>query len=258
MSINHDNLEEYRDADTYDSINGGFEIGGNFYMNLAREYGSPILEIACGTGRITVPMAEQGYDITGVDITQEMLEAARQKATQHGVSVKWVHGDARNLELQRTYRMIFTTGNSFQAFSDRHSQERLLLTVHKHLDSNGVFAFETRNPIMSQLSTSNGKEEDAGTYVNKEGRTVFVTERCLYDHRTQLEHYVTRRRWKTKSSAEEISDTRIAIRYVFPQELEALLHYNGFYMEQMYGNFDLSPFQSDSPLMVCVCRKRPI
>jgi len=255
--INHDNLEEYRDAETYDLANGGFEIGGNFYLDLARQYGGPILEIACGTGRITIPMAEQGYDIMGVDITHEMLEAAKQKALHVGISAEWIHADARHIELKRKYRMIFIAGNSFQAFLDRESQESLLGTVHKHLDDGGVFAFETRNPIMSLLSSRNGTEEDVGSYVGKEGRQVIVTEQCWYEHETQLEHFVTRRRWKTESGVEESTDTRIAIRYVFPQEIESLLYYNKFYLEEMYGNFDLSPFQWNSPLMVCICSKRP-
>jgi 2-polyprenyl-3-methyl-5-hydroxy-6-metoxy-1,4-benzoquinol methylase len=74
--IDHDNLEEYRDAEIYDAMNGGFEIGGRFYLDLALECGNPILELACGTGRLTIPLAEQGFNITGVDITPERINPA--------------------------------------------------------------------------------------------------------------------------------------------------------------------------------------
>lgn len=254
--INHDNLDEYRDAELYDAVNGGHEIGGKFYFDLAREYGSPILEIACGTGRLTIPLAKEGYEITGVDLTQEMLTVAKKKAEQIGVAVDWVHTDARYLELGRKFRMVFTSGNSFQAFLDRESQEQLLETVHKHLDKQGVFAFETRNPVLSFLCAGSDTQEDAGSFIDKNGNQVSVAERRWYEHETQLEHYVTCRRWQGKLGVEQTMETKISIRYVFPQELEALLYYNGFDIVNLYGDFDLSPFQSDSPSMVCVCRKR--
>lgn len=168
-------------------------------------------------------MAERGYDITGVDITPEMLEAAKQKASDRGLSVNWVHADARHLELGRKYRMIFTTGNAFQAFLDRESQEGLLRTVHRHLDEDGVFAFETRNPVLSLLSDDKRTVQELSPFLDKDGKRVTVTRQRSYDHKSQLEHYVvTYRRWKNEFDVDETLVNRIAIRYVFPQELEAL------------------------------------
>jgi ubiquinone/menaquinone biosynthesis C-methylase UbiE len=254
--IDHDNLEEYRDAEIYDAMNGGFEIGGRFYLDLALECGNPILELACGTGRLTIPLAEQGFNITGVDITPEMLARARQKAQERGVSVTWVQGDARSVRLERKFRMIFMSGNSFQAFLDRQSQEDLLRTVHRHLHPDGLFAFETRNPILSSLYSGNGVEEETGAFVDKRGNRVTVSERRWYEHEKQLEHYITCYRWRDGLGSVVTRETRISIRYVFPQELRTLLHYNGFELTHLFGDFDLTEFRADSPLMVCVCRKR--
>jgi 2-polyprenyl-3-methyl-5-hydroxy-6-metoxy-1,4-benzoquinol methylase len=252
--LDYDNLQGYRDADTYDLLNDLNETEWKFYSDLADQQGGPILDVACGTGRFTVPLAERGFDITGIDITPEMLEAAKQKAERQGVFVNWVHADARQFEIGRKFRFIFTTGNSFQHFLDRESVDGLLRTIHRHLDENGVFAFETRNPVLSLLSADSNIEENAGSWVDKDGYYCSSTYRRSYDHKTQLEHYVFNdRRWKDES---DISETvqPFALRYFFPQELESVLYYNGFKLEEMYGSFDLSPFQANSRLMVCICR----
>lgn len=255
--IDFDNLEGYRDAEAYDQLNDLDEMEYKFFTDLAQQCGEPILDIACGTGRLTIPLAKLGYDTTGVDITIEMLEFAKRKASDQNVSINWVHADARNFDLTRNFSMIYTTGNSFQHFLDRESQEGLLQTVHRHLNQDGLFAFETRNPVLSRLIADQNVKKDAGTYIDKDGYQVSSTYRRTYDHRNQLELYTfTNRQRKDETNFVETIEP-FTIRYVFPQELESLLYYNGFTLEKLYGNFDLSPFQADSPLMVCICRKRP-
>lgn len=254
--LDFDNLEGYRDPYTYDQLNDLDEIESKFYFDLANQQGGSILDVACGTGRFTIPLAERGFDMTGLDITPEMLEFAKQKAERLSLSINWVHADARKFELSRKYRFIFTTGNSFQHFLDRVSVDELLGSVHRHLDDDGVFAFETRNPTISVLAADEDIEKDAGSWTDHEGYHCSSTYRRSYDHKSQLEHYIfTNRRWKDVSNVVETVEP-FAIRYFFPQELESLLYYNGFLLEEIYGNFDKSPFQADSPLMVCVCRKR--
>lgn len=255
--LDFDNLKGYRDAYTYDLLNGLGEIESKFYFDLANQQGGQILDVACGTGRLTIPLAERGFDITGLDITPEMLELAKQKAERLNISINWIHADARQFELSRKYRFIFITGNSFQHFLDRESVDGFLGSVHKHLDEEGVLAFETRNPSISVLAVNEDVEKDyAESWLDNEGYHCSSTYRRSYDHKSHLEHYIfTNRRWKHESNVMETVEPFV-LRYFFPQELESLLYYNGFVLEKMYGKFDKSPFQADSPLMVCICRKR--
>lgn len=254
--LDFDNLNGYQDAETYDLLNDLEEIEKKFFLDLAQKQGSPILDIACGTGRMTLPLAELGFDMTGLDLTSEMLKLAKQKAELLNLSVDWVHGDARNFMLDRKYRFIFTTGNSFQHFLDRASVEGFLQSVYNHLDDDGILAFETRNPTISVLNSNDNLELDAGSWIDQHGYNCNSTYRRSYDHQSQLEHYLfTNRRWKEKSDVEETIEPFV-IRYFFPQELESLLYYSGFELIEMYGNFDKSPFNAESVLMVCVCRKR--
>ncbi|HEY6543093.1 MAG TPA: class I SAM-dependent methyltransferase [Ktedonobacteraceae bacterium] len=100
--IDHDNLEEFRDAQIYDLQDEGYEADYVLTEQWARALGGPLLDLACGTGR----MAALGYQVTGVDITPEMIARARQKAAQQGISIEWVEADARAFYLQKQFPFI--------------------------------------------------------------------------------------------------------------------------------------------------------
>ena len=113
LIINHDNLEEFADPANYD-IEDSSDTGVAFYGNLAQETGGPVLELACGTGRVSIPIARLGFAVTGLDIVPGML--ARARAKSEGLDTRWLEGDARDFNLSETFRLIFLTGNAFQAF----------------------------------------------------------------------------------------------------------------------------------------------
>ncbi len=241
-----ENLEEYQNPAEYDCENGGYGPAGPFYEALARESGGPVLELACGTGRIAIPLARLGFDVTGLDIVPGMIEQARAKSA--GLRIEWVVGDCCDFRLDRRFGLAFMTGHAFQHFLDRSSQEAMLARVREHLAPGGIFAFETRNPRLAELH-ANYDEEPWHTFKGPDGQLVEVSGFQSYDHASQIQTYTTHRR-----SGGEVRTTRIQLRYTWPQELEALLHYNGFIIEQMYGNWDRSPVTAESVELICVCR----
>lgn len=263
--IDHDNLEEFADPINYD-IEDSSDTGVAFYIELARETGGPALEIACGTGRVCIPIARQGFDVTGLDVVPGMLAQARSKSV--GLHVRWVEGDARTFDLGEQFRLIFLTGNAFQAFLTRADQEALLERVRAHLSDDGLFAFETRNPRWASSETreddfeglfanleTREDENHYQTYTDARGYEVRVSRTQVYDHVAQVLHWTTCRRWR-KDGREQTKVTRIAVRYTFPQELDALLHYNGFDIVRQYGNWNHEPLTAASPGIISVCRKR--
>ena len=259
--IEHDNLEEFSDPANYD-MEDPSDTGFAFYAGLAQETGGPVLEIACGTGRVSIPIARRGFAVTGVDIVPGMIAQARRKSA--GPSTRWIVGDARTFDLGEQFRLIFLTGNAFQAFLTNADQESLLQRVHAHLHDEGLFAFETRNPLFSHSQTPEGlfvpletkeEEEDWPSFIDTSGREVGVSRTCVYDHVAQILHWTTYRRW-TEGEVEQTKVTRIALRYTFPQELAALLTYNGFSIVQQYGDWNLEPLSADSPSIISVCCKR--
>ena len=268
--IDHDNLEEFSDPINYD-IEDPSDTGVAFYSALAQETGGPVLEIACGTGRVSIPIARKGFAVTGLDILPGMLEQARRKSA--GLPTRWVEGDARAFDLGEQFRLIFLTGNAFQAFLTLKDQEALLERVRAHLHTGGLFAFETRNPRWRQrtdagqealmepgegffaLLETRDQEENFKTYTDSNGHQVRVSGTQVYDPIAQILHCTGYRRWR-EGDQEQTKVTRIALRYTFPQELAALLHYNGFTILRQYGDWNLEPLTAASPSIISVCRKR--
>ena len=272
MVIDHDNLEEFADADTYD-VEDDSDTGVAFYGALARETGGPVLEIACGTGRVSLPIARQGFAVTGLDIVPGMLARAREKSA--GLPTRWVEGDARAFDLGERFRLVFLTGNAFQLFLTNADQEALLARVRAHLHDDGLFAFETRNPRWAGMTladqraptarTPNGElfafletcaeEAHWRTYTDNQGREVRLTKTQVYDPIAQILHWTTYRH--TGAGAEErTAFTRIALRFTFPQELAALLRYNGFTILRQYGDWNHEPLTVAGRSIIVVCRKR--
>jgi SAM-dependent methyltransferase len=259
--LDHTNLEEFSDPIDYDLEDPG-ATGVAFYRALAHETGGPVLEIACGTGRVTIPIAQEGIPVTGLDIVAGMIERARSKAV--GLPARWVVGDARTFALAEDFRLIFLTGNAFQAFVTNADQEALLQRVQAHLHDQGVFAFETRNPLLPDveppaglfvtLDTHTGEEAGA-SFINAEGHEVRVSRTRRYDHVTQVVHLTSYKRWNDGTQG-RIRVARTALRYTFPQELAALLYYNGFTITRQYGDWNEEPLSAASPSIISVCRKR--
>ena len=121
--IDHDNLDAFTDAEAYD-LADPTDTGGAFYRALAQEAGGSVLEIGCGTGRVTIPIAELGFPVTGLDIVPGMIERARRKSA--GLPAKWVVGDGRSFHLDERFHLIFLTGNVFQFFLTNTDQAALL------------------------------------------------------------------------------------------------------------------------------------
>jgi hypothetical protein len=173
-----------------------------------------------------------------------------------------VEGDARTFDLQEQFRFIFLTGNAFQAFVTNAEQAALLQRVGAHLHPDGLFAFETRNPLFSTARTRDGRfplletrNEDRLAFTNANGHEVRASTMQVYDHVAQVLHLTDSERWHD-GKEEHTKMTRIALRYTFPQELVALLHCNGFAVLRQYGDWNEEPLTAASPSIISVCRKR--
>lgn len=252
FTIEEDYLGEFFDPVNYDLEVGGDHPSHQFYADLAKQVGGNVLEVACGTGLVTIPLAQQGIPITGLDIVPAMLAHAKLKSERLGLPVRWFEGDARNFDLGEKFDFIYITGNAFQAFLNNSDQQALLQNIRERLAKDGVFAFETRNPDWKELTT-NLNEEEWMTYTNDKGYQVRIMETREYDHAAQVLTYHLFRRWQ-EGGKEKERVTRIAIRYTFPQELKALLEHHGFRILEQFGDWDKSPFGRESPSIISVCR----
>ena len=252
--IDHDNLEEFRDPQTYDLVDEGYYDDYPLTEQWARVLGGPLLDLACGTGRMALRLAALGYQVTGVDITPEMIARARQKAAKQGLSIDWVVGDVRAFRLQKQFSFIYMLENVFQFFLTRADQEAMLARVREHLLPQGCFLFETRNPNPRNLLV--GRRPEGEEFTLPDGGHLLITEKHYYDPMTQIQHYTRLFTFLHPGGQREEKTLRTDLRYVFPQEMEALLFYNGFQIRTCYGNWQQEPLTATSPAMIYVCQRR--
>jgi SAM-dependent methyltransferase len=252
--IEHDSLEEFRDPQTYDLEVEDYDEDRPLVEQWARLLGGPLLDLACGTGRMALRMAAQGYQVTGVDIVPEMIGQARKKATERGLSIEWVVADARTFHLQKQFPFVFMLCNAWQFFLTREDQEALLARVREHLHPEGCFLFGTRNPFPRNLFELH--HPDGEKYTMPDGGQLVTSEQQNYDPITQIQHYVRHLTFHRPEGQKEEKTLYTDLRYVFPQEMEALLFYNGFKIRACYGNWQQDPLTATSPAMIYVCQRR--
>ena len=251
--IDYDSFEEFQDPETYDVVCDAFAEDYPFIEQWVEKLGGPLLDLACGTGRMSIHMALRGYAVTGVDVVPEMIVLARKKAAERAVSIEWGVADARDFHLHKQFPCIFMLMNAFQFLPAREDHERLLNCVREHLLPDGYFIVETRNPSPRNLYEV--RHPDGEQYALPDGGQLLITEHQRYDPMTQIQHYTSRLHFLRPDGQTEERMYRTALRYVFPQEMEALLHYNGFRIHACYGSWQQEPLRADSPAMIYVCQK---
>ena len=147
------NLAEiYLDPERYDRILGDFKGDIEFYLEQARDVDGAVLDLGCGTGRITLPLARAGVDVSGMDSSQAMLDVAAQRSMRNGLNIEWVHGDCRDFNLNKKYKAVFMPYNFFQHLLDRESQLNCLHSIYRHLVSGGRVVMDIHFPQMSLLA----------------------------------------------------------------------------------------------------------
>lgn len=211
-----------------------------FYSELARNHGAAVLELACGTGQLTVPVAGLGCPVAGIDNSPAMIEAAKQRAAAAGVAVAFSLADMRQFDLDRKFSLIFVARSSLLHLTTTKDLQACLDAVRRHLSDDGVFAFDIFNPDVARLSRTKSVMSVGG---------LTVEETSGYDAATQVNHST----WSIESQG----TFPLHLRVIFPQELPLLVRSSGLDIQNLFGDFDRSPFSSESPRQIIVCGKRP-
>ncbi len=221
-----------------------------FYKDQVKKYGDPVLELGCGTGRITIPIAEDGYDIIGLDISKKFLKRGKEKAKKEGSDVSWIEGDMRNFSLDKSFNLIFIPFNSIQHILSLEDLERVFQNVKRHLNPEGRFITEFFNPDLDILNRDPQKEHEVIEYEDpdSEGK-VEITEKTSYEKAEQILHLTWFYDFEDSKMSREWTS-----RVWFPKEVDAVFKYNGFEIEHKYGDFDRSPFTNNSGQQIVVCK----
>ena len=246
----HDN-DIYKDARLYDWQFKEKEDDLEFYLCWMKKLNGPVLELACGTGRIVIPALEQGIDVTGIDIASDMLKQARAKAKEFNVNPTLIQGDIRNFKLDRKFSLIYLPFNSIAHLYTIKDVEQCFRCVREHLTTDGRFIIDYFNPDLTYFIRDSEEKFPVNSFQDDDtGARVTITESNRYDRATQINHI----KWfKTIGCINEEINT-LSMRVFYPQELAGLFEFNGFEIVQKFGQFDETPFTSDSQTQIIVSK----
>ncbi len=244
----------FDDGDFYDILCQGLEYGIDFYVGLAREAKGPVLDIACGTGRVLLPVLQSGADADGLDLFPPMLETARRKATALGLSPAFHHADMSDFTLPRRYALITITFNAFCHMLTTDDQLRCLGCIRRHLLPGGLLAFDGAFPGLVWIGAPQDQRElEAEIKHPHTGQTMRAYDTRGFDRVAQLQ-----RSRNEVELDEPDGTTRIVhrseflVRWTYKAEMELLLRAAGFARYELFGGFDRRPLAQETDAMVCL------
>ena len=223
-----------------------------FYRELAREGAGPVLELGCGTGRVLLGIAAEGAPCTGLDRSPSMLNALRAKSAPP--TLRLVCAPMQDFDLgSERFTLIYSAFRAFQHLYTVPDQLACLACVRRHLAPGGRLAFDVFNPRLERMAIDEEPEaEDARFELG--GDEVVRYTAVRRDRGRQLMHL--RMRYERRRGGEVLGSESVEfdMRYFFRYELEHLLARAGFEEVELYGDFDRSPYASDSPAFIYVAR----
>jgi len=243
----------------YDLENASFTEDLSFWLELAEEFGDPILELGCGTGRVLLNLARRGYAVTGLDNSPEMLDRLQTKLKQAStghlptppVLLQAAMNDF-NVEGVAPFSLALIPFNTFMHLLTAAEQWAALNCVRRHLKTGGALALDLPNPGEAYAAQEQGLTLERS----------FMEGNCMVqqlssvalDRAAQLAHIT----WVYDSIPPDGMVKRsvipLTLRYTFPAEMSLLLEKCGFNLVHIYGDYDRSLFADGSPRMLVVAK----
>ena len=222
-----------------------------FYVEAVGVRGTKVLDLACGTGRFTLPVAMSGAEITGGDLADNMLERARMSAREAGLSIEFVALDMRDFDLgDQRFDRIIIAANSLLHLETGQDFAGFFRAVRNHLAPDGQLVFDIFVPSIALLARDPSERHLLGEFMHAHWGKLRIEETTRYDPLTQVSHID----WYWSRAGEpDFWRNTLRMRQIFPEELPALLTSGGLRLVERFGDFDKSAFTAGSRHQVCVC-----
>ncbi|WP_242218716.1 bifunctional 2-polyprenyl-6-hydroxyphenol methylase/3-demethylubiquinol 3-O-methyltransferase UbiG [Bacillus cereus group sp. BfR-BA-01380] len=232
----------------------------SFYLERASKLSGDILEIACGTGRITLPLAQAGFSVWGIDLSEYMLHLLKEKLHAMSSEIqKKVHlqqANMTNFTMNRSYDFILIPGISYQALLHKEDQIECLKMVYKHLKADGEFIFNVFRPfkkldetwIQPEMLQWEKIDLQTGSTIQKFhiARAIDVENQIIYpEYIFRITH--------ENGTKEELKE-QLSLKYYYYEQITDMIQAAGFTIAEQYGNYDGCSIEEGSE-MIFVCRK---
>ncbi len=245
-------------APFYDSEHAQFDEDLDLYRNFAELCSGSLLELACGSGRLLLPLAREGHTLTGVDTSERMLALAQARLQEENIAsrVTLVQQDMCTLHLPQKYSLAFIALGSFAHLTTRKAQQQALAAVRAHLTKGGTFIVDISNTDARYMEQMSGQLLLQGTWRRDDGSllTHMVSPASSHtQHLLELTHF-----YDQHVQGGPINRTLVTTHlYLFERsEMELLLEQAGFVVKDVYGDYDLGPFTLESQRMIFIAEAR--
>lgn len=240
-------------ADLYDSYaNADFDI--EFYKKLCAGREN-ILELMCGTGRVSLPLMKEGYPLTCVDYSDEMLNVFRSKVNE-SEKVKIFCQDVCELELNEQFDLIIIPSNSLSEIIDREKRKQALRNIYRHLKPNGLFFCSLYNPEY-RVSIADGTLRYLGKYDLGDGKTLVITYYNIYF--SDIRMITGTQYYEIYGDDNRLMEKRcLDIRFsvITKEEICKMAKSVGFCLKAMYGDYEPYHYDENSTYMNFIFMKR--
>lgn len=242
-------------AHFYDLEYGHKDNDLDFYLDMAEKYGTPVLEIGVGTGRVAIELAHAGYEVLGIDNSANMLAIAAENVKDLPPEVQarlaFHQADMRDFDLGRKFSLCIIP---FRAFLHNLTQEEQIATlknVQKHLSPGGLLALDLFVPLYGLMAQQEWFDKIEPDELAEDDSGITVDIHVRHQPEAQLlniKNTYHNERDQTTEAAE------MSYRYIFRFEMEALLRCAGFKMVHVYGGFEEQVYDFHSGIMVFVAQ----
>ena len=197
-------------------------------------------------------IAKEWISVSSLDFSQKMLDQAIRKSTKKNLNIQGIKEDMTHFKLNNKYSSITMPEAALNWILKNEDVESCLSCVKSHLMRDGRFIFDVFNPDLGILQKDPSEKYSMYEYPNPHGKgKVVVTGSNAYNKSTQISYFKAYYKIENKEVVRSVR-----LRNYFPQELDALLYYNGFTIDNKFGTFDEKPFLSDSNHQIIICHRK--
>jgi SAM-dependent methyltransferase len=251
----------YRDPLYYDHEYKQRVDDANFYAAAYVEAQDWVLELGVGSGRIATRAVRRGAKVVGLDLSADMLRIAQQKKQAlpktKRAHLQLVRADMRAFAFDRQFKLISCPFNAFQHLYTRDDVERCLACIKAALAPDGRFCVDMLMPDPAYFARPRFRWYGGTRYRHpRHGDWYTYSERSSWDGVRQLNQMWFRSVRDPQGTGPEEIIAQLSHRYFSPTEIEALLHYAGFGVVTLLGDFDEGPLSDDSESMVVIAEHR--
>ncbi|MCD6181609.1 MAG: class I SAM-dependent methyltransferase [Candidatus Cloacimonetes bacterium] len=224
-----------------------------FWLDAAARFGSPILELCCGSGRITIPLAKAGFPVTAVDYSSALLDALQAKAGQLPIST--LQADMRSFSLDATFPFAFISYSSFQQLLTQDDQIRCLSSVHDHLQPDGILGIDL-TPCLCEGPDTFPLTLQYRSYFSPAKSTLAMFTSYDIDRLNLIKHWHDRYEELLPDGSKRTFEHNISLRECSLDYMKLLLDACGFSPEEVYGDFQKGPVVPESHNLILIAQKR--